>query len=117
VNTEKFVEAVRSHVQEQAENTVVKTITSPPGKRPRELLVKAAEWRSRMTNDEKILLDGIIYESVRVAIFGLFSVVDGVRVVDESIDRFIITAVQHDGVRVEINADPSVELHSEFSPN
>ncbi|MDN7908191.1 hypothetical protein QZM18_29315 [Burkholderia diffusa] len=117
MNTEEFVAAIRTHVQEQAANDLVRTFIAPPGRRPRDLLIKVSEWRARLPSDEQRLLDEVIAESVRVALFGLFAVIDGARVVDENVDRFIITAVGYDGTKTELNEDTAVDLHSEFAPD
>jgi len=117
MNTEEFVAAIKKNVQEQAAKGLVKTFTAPPGRNPRDLLIQVSEWRARLMSDEQRLLDEVIAESVRVALFGFFAVVDGARGVDESVDRFIITAVGHDGGRTELNEDTSVDLHSEFAPD
>lgn len=117
MNTQEFVAAIRTYVQEQTVNGLVKTFTTPPGKRPRDLLIQVSEWRARLTSDEQKLFDGVIAESVRVALFGLFAVIDGARVVDEDVDRFLITALSHDGGRTELNEDTAVDLHSEFAPD
>jgi hypothetical protein len=80
-------------------------------------LIKVSEWRAGLPSDQQRLLDDVIAESVRVALFGLFAVIDGSRVVDEDVDRFIITAVGCDGARTELNQDMAVDLHREFAPD
>ncbi|WP_089085103.1 hypothetical protein [Aquitalea magnusonii] len=117
MNAEKFISAIRTHVQEKAKNDLVGTFTSPSGRCPRELLIKVSEWRAGLPSDQQRLLDDVIAESVRVALFGLFAVIDGSRVVDEDVDRFIITAVGYDGARTELNQDMAIDLHSEFAPD
>ncbi|AOR68208.1 hypothetical protein BBJ41_12060 [Burkholderia stabilis] len=117
MDTQKFVADIKRYVQEQAVNDLIKTFTAPPGKRPRAQLVRVSEWRAQLNSDEQQILDEVIAESVRVALFGLFAVIDGARVVDEDVDRFIITALKHDGGSVVLNEDAAVDLHSEFAPD
>lgn len=117
MDAQGFVTAVREQVQEQAVKDLIKTFTAPPGRKPRDLLVKVSEWRARLTSDEQKLLDDVIAESVRVALFGLFAVVDGARVVDSDVERFIIAALDHQGGKDELNEDVNVDLHSEFAPD
>lgn len=104
-------------MQEQAVNDLIKTFTTPPRKRPRDQLVRISEWRARLSDDDRQILDEVIAESVRVALFGFFSVVDGARVVDEDVDRFIISALENDGGKVALNEDSAIDLHGEFAPD
>jgi hypothetical protein len=117
MDAEEFVAVIRQHVQEQAVKDLIKTFTAPPGRKPRDMLVKVSEWRARLTSDEQKLLDDVIAESVRVALFGLFAVIDGARVVDNDVERFIIAALDDQGNKVELNEDANIDLHGEFAPD
>ena len=117
MDAKEFVETIRKHVQEPAVKDLIKTFTAPSGGKPRDVLVKVSEWRARLTSDEQQLFDEVIKESVRVALFGLFAVIDGARVVDSNVERFIIGALDFQGRKVELNEDGNVDLHSEFAPD
>lgn len=117
MDAEEFVAVIRTHVQEQSVKDLIKTFTAPSGRKPRDMLVKVSEWRARLTSDEQKLMDDVIAESVRVALFGLFAVIDGARVVDSNVERFIIAALDSQGGKVELNEDVNIDLHSEFAPD
>jgi hypothetical protein len=82
-----------------------------------EILTRISEWRAGLTVDEQKLFNEVVEESVRTTLFSLFAVVDGVRVVDNGVDRFVIAAQDSQGQRVLINDTENADLHSYFAPN
>ena len=42
MDAEEFVAVIRQHVQEQAVKDLIKTFTAPPGRKPRDMLVKVS---------------------------------------------------------------------------
>ncbi|WP_263915068.1 hypothetical protein [Achromobacter sp. 79A6] len=115
MNRQEFIAAIKRHVQQQAVDDLIATYIAPPGRRPSDQLSKIAQWRARLTVNEQSLFDAVISESVRVALFGVFAVVDGVRCVDQGVDRFIISAQDYSGNRQAINEDEALDLHDEFA--
>jgi hypothetical protein len=117
MDEQKFLNLVEMCVQKQAIDDLIRTFTIPPGRRPREVLTKISEWYGRLNVDEQKLFYETVTESVRTALFGLFAIVDGVRVVDKNVDKFIIAAQDFQGKRTLINDDTNSDLHSHFAPN
>jgi len=115
MNAERFLALVEELAWRSAIDGTIQNYTSPPGRRPWERLVRVSEWRSRMTDDEKKLLDEVIKESTRGALFGLFAMIDGVRKADNDIRRFVIYAQDEEGRRVPINDDGKVDFHDYFA--
>ena len=117
MDAEKFAELIEKYVQKSAVNDLVQTFHNPTGKKPRDVLIRISEWTKNLSADDQKLLEEVISESVRTALFGLFAVIDGARTVDTGIDRFIIAAQDQQGQRTFINEDGSVDLHDYFAPN
>jgi len=116
MNTAELLSLIDEHVKDATINDLIELFTSPPGRKPEKFLVDVAAWRSNLSDHDRELLDRVIAESVRAALFGLFAVVDGARVVDQTVERFVICAEDCDGRRVPIN-DTDSDLHSHFAPD
>jgi len=115
MDTEQFLGLVEELVWRSAIDATIQNYISPPGRRPGKDLVRVSEWRSRMTDDEKKMLDEVIKESTRGALFDLFAMIDGVRKADNDIRRFVIYAQDEQGRRVPINDDGAVHFHDYFA--
>jgi hypothetical protein len=117
MDDQEFLNMVKVYVQEQTVDNLIQTFTAPPGRRPREMLTKVSEWRDHLTVDEQKLFNEVVEESVRATLFSLFAVVDGARVVDNGIAKFIIATQSFQGQRVPINDTEDTDLHGYFAPN
>lgn len=116
MDAESFAELIEEYVQKSAVEDLVQIFHDPPGRKPREVLVRISEWTKSLSSEDQKLLEEVISESVRVALFGLFAVIDGARAVDSGIDRFIIGVQDQKGQRTFINEDGSVDFHDYFAP-
>ncbi len=117
MDSEKFAGLIEKYVRKETINDAMKVFRNPPGKKPRAVLIEISEWINRLSSADQELLEAAISESVRMALFGLFAVIDGSRVIDSDIDRFIIVAQDQQGRRTLINEDGSEDLHDYFTPN
>lgn len=116
MNTIELLSLIDEHVKDATVDDLIELFTSPPGRKPEKFLVDVAEWRSNLSDHDRELLDRVIAESVRATLFGLFAVVDGARVVDQSVERFVICTEDREGRREPVN-DTDSDLHSHFAPD
>ncbi len=116
MNDHEFLSKVDEHVKQSTVDDLIELFTSPPGRKPEQVLVDIATWRARLNDHDRGLLDTVIAESVRAALFGFFAVIDGARVIDENVDRFVIYAQDSQGNRVPVN-DSASDLHDHFAPD
>jgi hypothetical protein len=80
---ELFIAVIRQHVRDAAISDVCDNLKDPPGRRPSKNLVEMAEWYCSQDRTSQEMIDRIIAESVDEALFGMFCVLDGVRVISD----------------------------------
>jgi hypothetical protein len=87
MNTDEFVAIVKQRVCNAAVRDTVANLERPPGRQPARDLVVESSWFNGLDDAQKALAVGIIRRSVDNAIFGLFSILDGIRAVEDSDER------------------------------
>lgn len=113
---EDFLLHIETHVKEATVNDLTEILTSPSGRNPDKTLKTIADWRASLQKEDIDILDMVIEETVKATLFSLFSVIDGSRVVDKGIDRFIISTRDSQGVTAPI-VNTDFDLHSHFAPD
>lgn len=87
MNASEFVEIARRHACNAAVEDTVSVLRHPPGRRPPLDLVREASWFDALDDNGKVMAENIIRRSAENAIFGLFCILDGVRVVEDTEDK------------------------------
>jgi hypothetical protein len=82
-----FIESLKLVLRAGTIKDVSKTIENPPGKRPNENLINLSRWFNSLNEEEKNLLRRVIELSVDSSIFGFLSILDGVRTIENSIEK------------------------------
>ena len=82
-----FIESIKLVLRAGTIKDVVKTIENPPGRLPNESLIKLSNWFNSLNEEEKILLRKVIELSVDSSIFGFLCILDGVRSIENDIDK------------------------------
>ena len=82
-----FVEILKKVVQEQAVKDIIENLLDPPGKNPSQDLIKLGLFYSNLNKDEKALLIKILNEATEMTLFGLLSVLDGVRAIENGEEK------------------------------
>lgn len=83
MTSEQFIERIRQAVYESSIEGVIGLLQRPPGRRPSLTLVALSQWFNQLPHDEKERIRATIQLAVRVAVFGLLTVLDGVRSIRE----------------------------------
>ncbi|WP_062746649.1 hypothetical protein [Shouchella tritolerans] len=83
MDKETFIYFVKTHIRDEARAGLIQKLEKPPGKKPRAKLVAQSEWFNNLDSKDKEMVSQIIQESIDEALFGLFSVLDGVSAIDE----------------------------------
>ncbi len=81
---DNFVSLIKVAVEIGAKDDIIENLNEPPGRKPDPELLKNSEWYLSLNEEEKERLKSIVSESVSEALFGFFSVLDGVRSISES---------------------------------
>ena len=80
---DKFVDAVRDSVMDGAVDDVITSFTSPAGRQPAPELVELSQWYLKLTSGDQEMLRRALAQASHAAVFGLFTVFDGVRRIDD----------------------------------
>jgi hypothetical protein len=82
-----FVAIVRRIVCDGAVRATVRNLEQPPGRRPPRDLVLRSDWYRDLDEHHKRMVMETIRTSVENAIFDLFCVLDGVRVIEDTWEK------------------------------
>jgi hypothetical protein len=82
MDSQKFIDAIRMIVRENAINDVITTTEYPPGRRVSPQQKKRAEWYGSLSDEKKEIIKSIIVDAVDNALFGFLCVIDGVRAIE-----------------------------------
>lgn len=84
MKNEEFIKAIKSFVRDSAISDAIENLIDPPGRRPAKELVELSNWYKSLTEIDKEMIQRVITSAVDTGIFGLLTVLDGVRVIEES---------------------------------
>lgn len=87
MNANDFVDAIRSEVRDAAAADVMTLLEHPPGRRPAPELVALSQWFATLSDADKRRIRGIASMASQHATFGFLAVLDGVRVIENDMDR------------------------------
>jgi hypothetical protein len=84
---EEFVGALRKVVLQRAAASTISAIEQPPGRRPCRDLVEANEWYLKLSEQDRARLRGVAEMVAHNAVFGVLAVLDGARVVEDTLEE------------------------------
>ncbi len=87
MNAEDFVDAVHSEAQEAATEDVISLLERPPGRRPDPKLVALSQWFNALSEEDKQRVHEVATMASHGAIFGILNIIDGVRAIEDDVDR------------------------------
>lgn len=87
MNETSFIESLKLVLRAGTIMDVSKTIENPPGKKPNENLINLSKWFNSLNEEEKNLLRRVIELSVDSSIFGFLCLLDGVRAIENDIEK------------------------------
>lgn len=113
---EDFVNALRDVVMTRAVSSTLSEIANPPGRRPRRELVEANAWYTQLTDEDRAHLQRVATMVAHQTVFGMLSVLDGARVVEDTPDKGTFKLVFcKDGMEQEMNSPEGTPLHDLLS--
>ncbi len=91
-------------------------LTKPPGRKPSEHLVKLSEWYNQLNGSDQVMLRQTIREAAEMAVFEIFCVLDGVSVIEDTLEKGELELHYVNGTqRVYLNDPHGEELHNVFN--
>jgi hypothetical protein len=79
MDSRRFISVIKEVVRDAAVRDTLRILEHPPGRRPPTELRDRAEWYGSLDDDQRRLIEGIVAQAVDTAVFGILSVLDGVR--------------------------------------
>ena len=83
MNSEDFIDGVKMVVGKNGIMDVTETLINPPGRQPSKDLMEMSKWFNKLSENDRVYVQKIIKYSIDTALFGLFSVLDGVRTIED----------------------------------
>src|ERR1700722_1125708 len=113
---EDFIIEIRQVVFESAVNGTLSVIQKPPGLRPPENLVVLSQWFMQLSDVDKKIFQSAIALAAHQATFGMLSVLDGVRQIEDGPSKGTLELrYLKNGQSVLLNGPNSVHLHDLFN--
>lgn len=83
---ESFIDEIYQQISLDGLELITSTLCSPPGRKPKETLVKLSEYFNNKSEQEKEIIKEIIQFSINSTIFDMLCIFDGVTKLDENIE-------------------------------
>ncbi|WP_339146781.1 MULTISPECIES: hypothetical protein [unclassified Sutcliffiella] len=116
MNSGLFIEAIVKYVRDSAIEDTVCNMEDPPGRKPRQKDLELAEWYNEQSASNKKMIKKALYEAVDTSLFGLFTVLDGVRPVENITNKGTLKLYfEKDGKRTLLNDIDNVLLHDIYN--
>jgi hypothetical protein len=115
MTSEEFVRALKFGSSDSAADGTIKNLRQPPGRRPHAALVKLSSWFNQLSSEDQACVAQVARESAEAALFGVFCVLDGVRVIEDTPDKGDLELYFiKNGNRTLINDPRQEPLHDQF---
>jgi hypothetical protein len=116
MTNEEFTQRIRQAVYEPSIEGVVGVLQQPPGRKPSGNLVALSQWFNQLPVDQRERVQAVIQLAVRQAVFGMLTVLDGVRSISDSEERGTLELRYiAEGQSVLLNDPASVPMHDLFA--
>lgn len=83
----EFVSVLKENIREDLIRNTVSFIKSPPGRQPDKEIIKLSNWYNNLSGIDKDNFLKIVGFTVDNSIFEMLCIIDGVRVVEDTIDK------------------------------
>lgn len=113
MNAELFVDIIKKVVTESSIKGIESMLKSPPGRKPRKDLLEMSRYYNESTEEEKVIINKIIKLSVDNGVFGFLCVLDGVRAIEDGVDKGGLTLAYKKDVEIILNKDE--DLHDFYN--
>jgi len=111
MTSEIFIELIRKNVLESSITSMESILNKPPGKRLVDEIITMSAWYNKLSENDKTIIQNIIRESARSAVFGFLCVLDGVRDLESQDKGELKLFYDNYGERLLINDPHKGALH------
>ncbi|EKO3627863.1 hypothetical protein [Vibrio metschnikovii] len=115
MNSEQFISVIKKVVRECAIEDTIENLEDPPGRKVPEAEQLRSDWFNRLTEDDRRKVESIVTDAVDEALFGLLSVIDGARAIEDGEDKGRLALI-YKGLNEELLNDPNkIGLHDLYN--
>lgn len=114
MDSETFIEILKSVVEESAISDTLKILEKPPGREPKESLVRMSHWFNNLTENDKIMVKEVLSEGFKLNMFGFLCLLDGVRLLNDFHGKLELYYVQGNE-KVLLNDSNKEYLHDIYN--
>jgi hypothetical protein len=112
MNKKEFVNILSIQVRDAASEDVLELLKSPPGRHPKENLVRLSQWYNGLDKGDRDALADVVRMVSDHSLFGFMSILDGVRSIEsESVESCLKLTYEKEGEVVTLNDDTGPMLH------
>jgi hypothetical protein len=115
MNSEEFVAAVKEVVRDSAIGDTIENLEDPPGRKVPEAEKQRSEWFNNLSEKDRSNVESIVTEAVDEALFGLLSVLDGSRAIEDGDDKGRLLLVHKGLTEVLLNDPDKIGLHDLYN--
>lgn len=115
MNSEMFVEALKQYVRDAAVEDTIAHLKSPPGRRVPQKEKMRSDWYNGLSEPERVYVDTIIASAVHAALFGMLTVLDGVRAIEDGDHKGYFELNYVGDKRSRLNHPDDIGLHDLFN--
>jgi len=110
MNNEEFVDGLKLHVRDAAVSDVISQLKEPLGRRILPQIKLMSEWYNSLEEDDITKINSIIELTAHEVLFGVLTVLDGSRIIDEEKGQLELIYETHDK-RVILNNSSEIGLY------
>ncbi len=111
----QFIDAVKICVRRPAIKGAIKNLADPPGRRITDFDRQHSQWFNGLSIEDKQNVEAAITKAVDDALFGFLAVIDGVRVVEDTVDKGEFTLLYRNDGETIINDPKAQYLHDLYN--
>lgn len=87
MNAEEFIENINKVLNKGTIDDVEDVLKNPPGRQPDKNLLNLSKWYNNLHEEDKSNLQKVIQMSVDSTIFGFLCIIDGVRTLEDDVEK------------------------------
>ena len=111
MDADEFIAAIKVVVHDSTISGTQVMLERPSGRKPPEKIVQLSQWYNALPESDKNRVREVITLAVHGSVFGLLSVIDGVQVIESSVEKSDFELHQvREGARNIINGN-NISLH------
>ncbi len=111
MNTESFINAIKTVVYKGAAKGIIDILERPPGRRPDAELVQLSRWFQGLSLDDRAAVERIIDMTANQATYNFCLVLDGMLAIESGDEKGKLELVHHvDEKRTLINDEDAEQL-------